>query len=240
MRRHIFPWLLYPLPLILSALHRIREKRFPQPNAAMWRNVALIAMFIVVNWLTVTILSPFPHFRYLAPVIPAFWLIGALMLDRWMRVHWVIGVAVLILLFFAGTSRDFIYELTHDYDGPVEGTVKYLLANGNDGDVVVAPREEMPLKFYTKMKVIGGLSEEHAVPPKDPDWVILRTVLLPTEHELAQRTGEVLDRSKYEMVVLDGYPDIPFENREEPVVSGHSFRTVTERPPVQLLRRVSD
>jgi len=239
MWRHIFPWFIYPIPLIISTVHWIREGRFPKADPKMWNRIVLLLLFIALNWLAVSQLSPFPHFRYLAPMIPAFWLMGALMLDRAMRFHPAVGFAVLALLFFAGTSRGYLYEITHDYDGPVEGTVKYLLAHGRDSDVVIAPREEMPLKWYTKMRVIGGITDEKPNIPTSPDWVILRTVM-PLEKAYAQLVTKRVDFNKYDMITLLGYPDIPFENREEP--RDHLFRTVTNPRvgPLQILRRARD
>lgn len=60
----------------------------------------------------------------------------------------------------AGSLPDFLYELTHDFDGPIEGIVKFLDENGSENDIVAVTYGDMPLKFYTEMRLVGGLTGE--------------------------------------------------------------------------------
>ncbi|MCX6375987.1 MAG: glycosyltransferase family 39 protein [Armatimonadetes bacterium] len=236
--RHIFPIPLLSVPMLVTGFNWIKGRRFPRPEARMWNRVTLLVLFIAINLLAVTMLSPYPLFRYLAPIIPACWLLAALMLERAMRVHWSIGIVVLALLAFMGTTADYFYEITHDYDGPVEGTVKYLRAHAREGDIVVCSHEEMPLKFYTNLRVIGGLNLEDLSPALNAKWVAWRTNCAWTDRRTVMFMQKNVPMSKYRAIVLQGYPDIVFENREEP--GRHLFRTATNAKPVLIYERVQD
>lgn len=235
---HMFPIPLFSIPVVVTAINWIKARKLPRPEARMWNRVTLLILFVAINLLAVTMLSPYPHFRYLAPIIPACWLLVALMLERAMRIHWSIGIVVLALLAYTGTTVDYFYEITHDYDGPVEGTVKYLRAHAQEGDIVVCLREEMPIKFYTNLRVIGGPNLEDLSPALNAKWVAWRTKCAFTDVRTVKFVQKNVPMRKYRAIVLQGYPDIVFENRAEP--GRHLFRTETNAKPVMIYERVRD
>ena len=47
---------------------------------------------------------------------------------------------------------DYLYEITHDYDGPVEGIVEYLKKNAGPSDLVQIPYGEYAVRFYNNLK----------------------------------------------------------------------------------------
>jgi hypothetical protein len=130
---------------------------------------------------------------------------------------------------------DFIYEITHDYDGPVEGIARYLNAHGDKDDVVAITYGDMPLKFYTQMKIVGGLTGEDLSPAKEADWVIFRKQLFKGNVEVAEYFIKNIPKPNYEMILID-YPDIPYENREDP--KEHRFRTAVNEDRVIIYRRI--
>ena len=153
-----------------------------------------------------------------------------------MRIHFLIGIGVLVIMVFLGPFKDYIYEITHDYDGPIEGIVRYLNENAKKDDMVAITYGDLPLKFYTGLRVIGGLTGEDLTAYKDPDWVIIR------KHTICEKDTKVRDFLNkqvnwqlYEEIRLS-YPDIPFENRESPKY--HLYRTKVNVPPVILYHRV--
>jgi hypothetical protein len=183
-------------------------------------------------------------------------IITAIILTSVVRPYFKIGIvtiAILLGVFYIADYRyniiksnekgmkysnfcDYLYEITHDYDGPIEGIVKYLNEYGSKDDVVAITNGDMPLKFYTSMKVIGGLSGEDLSPAKQAKWVILR------RHTVCEKDVRVrlyLEQNvpweNYEGIVID-YPDIPWENREDP--AEHQFRTVVNEIRVVIFRRV--
>ncbi len=58
------------------------------------------------------------------------------------------------LIELAGRLRfdlvSYMYELTHDYDGPDEGIVLFLREHASPGDIVLTSYGELPIVFYTR------------------------------------------------------------------------------------------
>jgi hypothetical protein len=95
---------------------------------------------------------------------------------------------------------------------------------------------DMPLKFYTKMRVIGGLTGENLSPAKQANWVILRKYFA-SEKDLEVKKYLVrnIQWDDYKGIMLN-YPDIAFENREDPDM--HYFRTVTDEDRVVIFHKI--
>jgi hypothetical protein len=147
-----------------------------------------------------------------------------------------VAVVILVVLIFTSPMKDFLYELTHDYDGPIEGIVKYLNKNGSDNDIVAITYGDLPLKFYTNMRVIGGLTGEDLSAAKQAKWVILRKyVVSEKDAKVKMWMLQNIPWENYGRIVID-YPDIPFENREDP--AEHHFRTVTDEDRVVIFRKI--
>jgi hypothetical protein len=100
--------------------------------------------------------------------------------------------------------------------------------------VVAITYEDLPVKFYTGLRVVGGLTGEDLEPAKSADWIIIRKYVI-ADKDLDVRNyflSEVPLR-EYTAIPLDA-PDIPFQNREEP--GEHLFRTAPG-DPVVILRK---
>jgi hypothetical protein len=148
----------------------------------------------------------------------------------------VVSVAILAVLISTGFLADFIYELTHDFDGPIEGIVKFLNEKGSENDVVAITYGDMPLKFYTKMRIVGGLTGEDLSIAKQAKWVILRKYSI-CEKDIAVRKYllENIPWHKYKPIIIS-YPDTAYENRES--LDMHHFRTVANESRVVIYQRV--
>lgn len=125
---------------------------------------------------------------------------------------------------------DYIYEITHDYDGPAEGIVKYLNANAKPGDTVkVAHRFDNPVIFYADLKVDN-------MPPFDdgkfPEWIVV-SGRWNSGFYGSDYCKEV--KKRYVEIVLS-YPDIPWENRPDDM-GYHKFKTDTGAPTVKIYKR---
>ncbi|MDA8156294.1 MAG: hypothetical protein M0Z52_07560 [Actinomycetota bacterium] len=130
---------------------------------------------------------------------------------------------------------DYIYEITHNYRGPIDGIVEYLQKHANKGDVVAITYGDMPVKFYTGLRVVGGLTGEDLTPAKNADWVIIRRhVICEKDMRVRKFLLAEVPLGKYDPIVLN-YPDLPFENREDP--AQHLFRTAKDYPVVIFHRR---
>jgi hypothetical protein len=128
---------------------------------------------------------------------------------------------------------EYLYELTHSYDGPDEGITKYLRQHGTPQDTVKVDSSPIPLIFYTGMVVLP----QHLFMSADiePQWVILR---YGNWHGVTEDYMAHI-RQRYDRIELP-YPDLPFENRPE--LSLHHFRLPENAYPhvVVYRRRVAD
>jgi len=254
----VFPFFLLLIPLgegLLFCISHRNIKEVVKENALLWKKFLLLFLFIFCTVVSLSVASPVAYFRYLAQLIPVFCIIMAVIITSIIRHYFKTGIIVLVILlgiyFFADyrykktyPSRegikclnffDYIDEITHDYDGPIEGIVKYLNENGNKDDVVLVTYGDLPLKFYTNMRIVGGLTGEDLSDAASPDWIIVRKHLgspyvMPVLAYLRQ-----IPVSNYERIVIN-YPDITYENREDP--AEHHFRTVIDEDRVVIFRKI--
>jgi hypothetical protein len=125
----------------------------------------------------------------------------------------------------------YLYELTHRYDGPLEGIVNYLERHGHPDDTILTDYGSVPLMFYTKMRL---LPERLIYEPEEdiqPDWIIMH------EGDFLQVTKslqQVLD-TEYERIELQ-YPDLLWDNRPE--LAFHYFSVPSDRPLQVIYRRL--
>lgn len=123
-------------------------------------------------------------------------------------------------------------ELTHSYDGPNEGLIGYLLAHARPGQTLLVNYEDLPLMFYTDLRVLGGLSGHGLSDGVQPDWVVDRK-----HGSYRDQLAAVVGAGSYERIEIP-YPDIRWENRPEP--GGHHYLTVQGEENVVLYRRQED
>lgn len=180
--------------------------------------------------------SPFPFYRYLSPLIPLTAVVIGGGAAAAAAIHRVLAIVVIGATLLHWPLVSFCYELTHDFDGPVEAIVQHLKREAGPSDTVLTTSENLSIMFYTRLKVYGGLTGEDLAPAAHADWIIKRKFPISYRHEstVYQFIDEHVDASRYEVVELDA-TDTPFENREEPGV--HLFRTAPPGPRVTLWKR---
>ncbi|MBN1766150.1 MAG: glycosyltransferase family 39 protein [Sedimentisphaerales bacterium] len=239
----VYLWGVIPLALLGNW---IKTKTFSLGDRESWKKVALLLFYMVFTFIALLLSSPSALFRYLSPFIPLMAIILALCVAVLARVHILLALLFGVVFIITGSLNNFLYELTHDYDGPVEGIVKYLKENGTDDDVVAITYGDMPLKFYTNMRVVGGITGEDFSAARQAKWIIIRKYGHFRRDEIRrlidavdniwidEHNRLVIERGKFIKSVID-YPDIPFENRETPLQ--HKFRTVMDEDRVIILKR---
>lgn len=128
----------------------------------------------------------------------------------------------------------YVYEITHEIDGPLEAVARRLAAEADAEDTIVATYGDLPLQFHTPLRVVGGLSGAEI--PDAPEWILVRAhTHRRADAQLARVLHDRIDWGHYERLTLDVL-DVPFEHRPDPAY--HKFRTVREGvPPVRLFRR---
>lgn len=123
-------------------------------------------------------------------------------------------------------------ELTHPYKGPIEGLVTYLSQYAKPGQTVLVNYEDLPLQFYTNLRVLGGFSARGVLSDQQPDWVIDRK-----HGHYRDILAVILAAGSYERIEIP-YPDIRNENREE--VYKHQYLTAQGEDHVVLYQRKGD
>lgn len=234
MTQYIYPFSMILLSLSAAIFYKIRQKK--KEDRRITNNVILLILFISFSLIALSFFTLFPFFRYLTPLIPVCCLILSLVVERCMKFHFAVGIAAIIIFAYPQPAVDYFYEITHDYDGPIEGIVKYLNENAKKNEVVAITYEDLPLKFYTEMRVVGGLTGEDLSPAKEADWIIIRKyVICDKDGRVREYLIQNVSWHQYERITLD-YPDTPFENRESP--QEHLYRTVTHEDGVVIYRKM--
>jgi hypothetical protein len=123
-------------------------------------------------------------------------------------------------------------ELTHEYQGPNEGLVSYLAQHAQPGQSLLVNYEDLPLMFYTPLRVSGGLGAHGLDSGAQPDWVVDRKY-----GPYREQLQSIVARGSYERIELP-YPDIRWENRPEP--GSHNFLSAQGADPVVIYRRRGD
>jgi 4-amino-4-deoxy-L-arabinose transferase-like glycosyltransferase len=234
--RYMFSPLLLVVVLIVIITRRVKTGCFFENALLLWKKLLLPIFFIIFNIIIMAVISPMPFLRYIAPCIPLLIILIAVIVDATSRVNFLLVCATVALVLITGQLKDFLYEITHDYDGPEEGIVRYLNEHGSPNEVVAITYGDMPLKFYTKMRIVGGLTGEDLEPAKNARWVIIRKYVI-CYKDAAVRAYLLnnIDRVKCRRIVLN-YPDTPCENGEELAV--HYFRTCTDEDRVVIYERI--
>jgi len=213
-------------PILLLADRWRRGLPLWTVSPATRSHAALLLLFVGTTILALGTAAPGSYFRYLAPLVaPAFLLIGLAVGSLWARSR--IAAAALVGVWWIQASLgDFAYELTHDFDGPIEGIVGFLQTRAEPGDTVAITYGDLPLKFYTDLRVLGGLTGEDTAGAADARFIIVRRHRgSPEERRLAEVFGGFVRPATHRPIAIP-YPDTAFENREDPAL--HRFRS--ERP----------
>ncbi|MCP4112759.1 MAG: hypothetical protein GY749_45730 [Desulfobacteraceae bacterium] len=236
-RQHLFPIYLFLVPLGVLLWYWFRNKEFFfRKKPELLSGIFIPVFFVFINMVALSLVAPAPFFRYLAPVLPFLAIVVGLFLAWAAEMHLIAGISILACLIVSGPIFGFMYEITHDYDGPIEGIVEHLNKHAKKTDVVAITYGDMPVKFYTGLRVVGGLTGEDLTPGADADWVVIRrNVICEKDHKVRNFLASQVKWRRYQKITLN-YPDIPFENRESPL--HHLYRTQLNYPPVILFRKV--
>ena len=211
------------IPVVILVLRGYRRQALFSVAPETRSTTALLVLFCVVGIVALGVLSPGAYFRYLTPMVPAALLLAGGLLAALAAESRVAAVAVFAVCVALSPIRGFLHEITNGFDGPIEGIVRFLKQRAQPGDVVAISYGDMPLKFYTDLRVIGGLTGEDLSEAAGADWIILRrhafeAVDLPVREALRAHLvpGEYIE---YRL----RFADTAFENREDPRM--HRFRT---------------
>ena len=176
-------------------------------------------------------------FRYLVYFVPLLAVVESMILlrlARWSRAALVafIFISVITGVFNMGVPNflfpKYLYEITHDYDGPIEGISKFLNENAAQDDTVKIIFGDLPLMFYTDLKVDNSwvYDQDHM-----PEWIVFRHGW----HEQLSNDYYTEVAATYKRHELD-HPDIKWENRPGDL-DYHRFWTDTDAPRVIIFEK---
>ncbi len=201
--------------------------------------LALPLGFITVNVVVLSVFAPWQFFRYLSPLVPVFAMIVGFVLSRVVNLSMFLGLLIFGLSLWPchESLKNFWYELHHDYKGPISAIVKYLESKAQQDDVVAVTYGDMPIKFYTGLRVVGGLAGDNLQKALGAEWLIIRRNTI-SEKDYAVRKFLIqnTDWRQYKQIILQ-VPDLPFENREN--LGQHLFRSKTSGGrPVIIYKKI--
>jgi Dolichyl-phosphate-mannose-protein mannosyltransferase len=217
---HIVPYPLVLIPIAVCVKAAITRKRI-LPSLASLEPWALPIFLTVIMLMMVGPFTPSPFFRYMGPAIAPLLILVARWVVLAFRTQIVLGIATTVLLGVWWPVSPYVYELRHRFVGPLEGIVEFLNSHANPADVVVVSYEDLPIKFYTKLRVLGGNTGEDIAAAKGSRWLVLRNLSGQAVREFIN--NQVKQNPKYKRITLN-VPDTEFENREEP--DQHYYRSV--------------
>ncbi|MGH0032357.1 MAG: hypothetical protein ACQGVC_21400 [Myxococcota bacterium] len=231
-------WLL--VPVVAVALRWRRGQALFALDARLRSNVALVLVLCAASIALLAALSPLLFYRYLAPLAPPLFVLGGLLWATLFRMSRVLAVGAALALVATSALPDHLRALAaRDVDGPIQGILAFLRENADAEDVVAISYGDLPLKFHTRHRVIGGLTGEGRDELASARWIIPRHhTNTRADREWKEAFAAEIGRRPDAFVRhrLDA-PDLPFENREDPAL--HRFRPASPRAPrVVVFERV--
>jgi hypothetical protein len=233
--KYVFPVALLAIPLVVLVVRKVQKEPLLTRDPEFWKALTIPVLFVVLTVGSLSLTAPAPFFRYLAPVLPIVLILGGLLLGMLCRIHVAVGAMVLLACLVLQPLGDFFHELTNDYTGPLEAAVDYLNEHAEKDDVVAITYGDMPVKFYTGLRVVGGLTGEDLGPALSARWVIRRQkVVSRKDWNVLNFLHQNLNMRSFTAIPLN-VPDVRFENRESP--NEHRYRTPTEGASIVIHKR---
>ena len=125
---------------------------------------------------------------------------------------------------FKSVYFDYIYEISHDYKGPLDEIVAFFKVNGKPGESCYIDNEPESLVYYTRMKVIR---RDHIKAQDAPDWIVLRgdyreSVKDNSSSKIARNLRAILSKHPYSKIELNS-PAMRVNNTYD--IQIHLFRS---------------
>ena len=152
------------------------------------------------------------------------------------QAHPLLGYIGLLVVLLHQPLLNYSFELTHDFKGPMEGIIGHLRHYAQPSDTVAITYGDMPIKWYTGLRVVGGLTGENLDEAHHARWVIIRKHFICSQGFVVTKyLQSQMQAGQYRKLILDA-PDTPFENREDP--KKHLYRTDTGEDHVVIYERM--
>ena len=235
--KYIFPFVFFT---IVSLFAYFKNKVRPFITISGKKDKLWLITLIIFIHILMLIFVEQRIIRYMIHIVPFLYIAQGVILANWFKRSRVLTTVILIILISSNLFSnpkikfpifDLISEITHDYDGPNEGIVKFLNEFAKKGDHVKVPYADSSIIFYAK-DVIVDYEPAFGKNETFPEWII------PRRHWVSQNfwTSDYFQKinSSYQKIELD-YPDLQWGNRPEP--GEHKYKTVTNSPKVLIFKR---
>jgi len=241
LNKYLFP--LAFLFLSLSVFSFFKKRVFPILGQRLDRpRLWLLPVVFIFTVVFFVFLAEERQLRYIIHLLPLSCILMSLLVAGWMKLNVIAASLIFIIVCFTNSFHtgspfakklwiplaDIAYELSHDYDGPVEGIVEFLKKNADPGDTVKLIMGDYAVIFYTDLKV----DNRDFLTESFPEWIVVRNGWVSFENLNTRYRRRI--EAEYQRIELD-YPDIMWENRPDP--GYHKFKTVTESPNQVVYKR---
>jgi len=213
------------------------------------KEISLLVIAASTIVITAAITISYPFTRYVVGVFPLLFILAGVLFDWLMKKDklFVMFIPVIILSNFFNQLPNFLlsaryyqkitldlglfsylYEINHDYDGPVEAIVNYINKHKNENTAVLTNYAWEPIIFHSDVKVVNRIYDKNSklyklTEDQNPQFIIPR-----------QCWGQMQIPENYHKIELL-QKDICWENREEP--SEHLFMTAVSGPNVVIFEK---
>ncbi|MCF7907839.1 MAG: glycosyltransferase family 39 protein [Candidatus Omnitrophica bacterium] len=219
-----------------------RKKVFPILGKPLDKQNLWLLICVFISTICFLLLADERQLRYLVHLLPIFSIILGVLIVGWLKINKIAAVLLFVIICFTNIFNrgsfshnklsihpvNIVYELTHDYDGPVEGIVKFLNRQAKPTDTVKLIYGDYATIFYTDLRVDNSCFKCKTF----PEWIVIRDGWFPLKNLDKDYLREINER--YQKIILD-YPDIMWENRPDP--GYHKFKTVSDWPPVVIYKK---
>ncbi len=232
--------LTYPLALMGFILlwRRFRKPMAQKNNPDREQIAVLLALLTAIQLLFAIVLAPASFIRYLAPLWIPSAIAGAWVVRQVLNWNKAFGLALLLVALLSRPLASYCSELLFGARGTVDTLVEFFQTEGKAHELVLTNYEDMPLKFYTSLQVMGGLTGQNLTAAQNADWIVLLQHAYTSSKRAAivpQFVESHVDRTHYTQILFKA-SDSMLQSREDP--EGHSFRTPQEPPYLRIFRRI--
>ncbi|MFC1631553.1 glycosyltransferase family 39 protein [Candidatus Omnitrophota bacterium] len=230
LNKYIFPCGLFFISMTVFGI--FRKKAYPLLGRPLNKSYLWLFVYMYIFTILFLLLADERQLRYLVHLLPLSAILMAVLITGLLKVNKPLSLLLFIVVCFTNILHmgapfrkklwipqvSIFDQLTHDYDGPVEGIVRYLQENAKSTDTVKINYGDCAVMFYTDLKVDNAPFGLNSF----PEWIVTRVDWAPWLSLDSQYRQQI--EARYERIVLN-YPDIQWENRPDP--GYHKFRTVT-------------
>jgi hypothetical protein len=234
-----------------------------------WRACMLLFVFIA-GYVAVVSYAPWSFYRYTIGIVPLAAVLLAFVSSRMCVLSRVAGTAFTAVLLLTGVFHlplagrhaletggrsfptydvlfplgNYLHEITHPYEGPMEQLIALLARSTAPTDRVFITYGDLIIAFYTPLEVRGGQSGRSLAGWSEPEWVVLRSFfrfadrphLRADASRMRAWLQRDLSRERY-LTVPAPWTDVPWDNIPEP--QWHWYRVPEGGSPMVVARRVN-